>query len=66
MAITAEDFPPVRRLRLTWLAVQRALRDIEPWQIAICAVFGGLIGAVVALLREGVAWLHVYDFGIPA
>ena len=27
---------------------------------------GCLIGAVVDLLREGVAWLHVFDFGIPA
>lgn len=27
---------------------------------------GGFIGVVVDLLRAGVAWLHVYDFGIPA
>ena len=27
---------------------------------------GCLTGAVVDLLREGVAWLHVFDFGIPA
>src|SRR6202789_3601244 len=67
VAERTEDFPSLlRRLRLGLLAAQRAIRDAEPWQILICAAFGSLIGAAVDLLREGVAWLHVYDFGIPA
>jgi CIC family chloride channel protein len=55
-----------RRARAILMAVQRDLRDAEPSQIILCAAMGGLIGVVVDLLREGVAWLHVYDFGIPA
>jgi CIC family chloride channel protein len=67
VADRADDFPSIlRRVRLGLLAAQRALRDAEPWQILICAIFGSLIGAAVDLLREGVAWLHVYDFGIPS
>ena len=45
---------------------QRDLRDAEIGQILLCAVMGCFTGAVVDLLREGVAWLHVFDFGIPA
>ena len=67
VADRTEDIPSLlRRLRLGLLGAQRGLRDAEPWQILVCAVFGSLIGAAVDLLREGVAWLHVYDFGIPA
>jgi CIC family chloride channel protein len=55
-----------RRARAILMAIQRDLRDAEPGQIILCAAMGGLIGAIVDLLREGVAWLHVYDFGIPA
>jgi chloride channel protein, CIC family len=63
----AEDFSlRLRRVRLALMAVQRGLRDVELGQILLCAVMGVVVGAVVDLLREGVAWLHVYDFGIPA
>ena len=55
-----------RRIRAILTAIQRDLRDAEPGQIILCAAMGVFIGAVVDLLREGVAWLHVYDFGIPA
>src|ERR1700753_4292491 len=55
-----------RRARAIFAAIQRDLRDAEPGQIILCAAMGVFIGAVVDLLREGVAWLHVYDFGIPA
>lgn len=55
-----------RRARAILTAVQRDLRDTEPSQIILCAAMGGFIGVVVDLLRAGVAWLHVYDFGIPA
>jgi CIC family chloride channel protein len=56
----------LRRARAILVAIQRDLRDAEPGQIILCAAMGVFIGAVVDLLREGVAWLHVYDFGIPA
>ena len=56
----------LRRGRAILTAVQRDLRDAEPGQILLCAAMGCFIGAVVDLLREGVAWLHVFDFGIPA
>jgi CIC family chloride channel protein len=56
----------LRRLKVTLTAAQRSLRDAEPGQILVCAVMGVLVGATVDLLREGVAWLHVYDFGIPS
>src|ERR1700754_2625788 len=56
----------MRRLNLTLTAAQRGFRDAELSQILVCALMGVVIGAMVDLLREGVAWLHVYDFGIPA
>src|ERR1700744_855096 len=56
----------LRRARLWVTALQRNLRDAEPSQILLCAVMGCVIGAIVDLLREGVAWLHVFDFGIPS
>jgi CIC family chloride channel protein len=56
---------PLRRLNLTLTAAQRGFRDAELGQILVCAILGVVVGAVVDLLREGVAWLHVYDFGIP-
>src|SRR5579871_4185395 len=63
----AEDFSGLfRRLRLSLMSAQRDLRDIELGQILLCAVMGVVVGAAVDLLREGVAWLHVFDFGIPA
>jgi CIC family chloride channel protein len=55
----------LRRLRVTAMNVQRSLRDVELGQILLCAVMGSVIGVAVDLLREGVAWLHVVDFGIP-
>ncbi|MEO7055024.1 MAG: chloride channel protein [Rhizomicrobium sp.] len=56
----------LRRVRAILTGLQRDLRDAEPGQILLCAAMGCFIGAVVDLLREGVAWLHVFDFGIPA
>jgi CIC family chloride channel protein len=55
-----------RRLRIFLMTLQRDLRDAEMGQILLCALLGCFTGAVVDLLREGVAWLHVFDFGIPA
>jgi CIC family chloride channel protein len=69
MALIAEPLRPeklLRRARAILTALQRDLRDAEPGQILLCAVMGCFIGAAVDLLREGVAWLHVFDFGIPA
>ena len=69
MALIAEPislYSAGRRIRLSLAALQRNLRDAEPGQILLCAVIGCFVGAVVDLLREGVAWLHVFDFGIPA
>ena len=64
----AEDLSfRLRRIRRALTAApQRGLRDIELGQILLCAVMGVLVGAVVDLLREGVAWLHVFNFGIPS
>jgi CIC family chloride channel protein len=63
----AEDFGiRLRRLRLALTAAQRSLRDVELGQILLCALMGVVVGAVVDLLRQGVAWLHIFDFGIPA
>ena len=56
----------LRRARILFVAFQRDLRDAEMGQILLCALMGCFTGAVVDLLREGVAWLHVFDFGIPA
>ena len=56
----------LRRARAIWMTLQRDLRDAEPGQILLCAIMGCVIGAIVDLMREGVAWLHVFDFGIPA
>ena len=55
-----------RRVRLMATAVRRDARDSEPAQILLCALIGIATGAIVDLLREIVAWLHVFDFGIPA
>jgi CIC family chloride channel protein len=56
----------LRRVRAILTNFQRDLRDAEAGQILLCAAMGCFTGAVVDLLREGVAWLHVFDFGIPA
>jgi chloride channel protein, CIC family len=56
----------LRRARAILVVIQRDLRDAEPGQIILCAALGCVVGAVTDLLREGVAWLHVYDFGISA
>src|ERR1700761_234467 len=69
MALIAEPIRVglwLRRARAIFMALQRDLRDAEPGQILLCAAMGCFTGAVVDLLREGVAWLHVFDFGIPA
>ncbi len=63
----AEDYSfHMRRIRRALTPVQRSLRDVELGQILLCAVMGVFVGAVVDLLREGVAWLHVFNFGIPS
>jgi CIC family chloride channel protein len=54
----------LRRLRLNLTDIRRGLRDIESGQIVLCALLGGAIGLLVALLREGVMLLHSLDFGI--
>jgi CIC family chloride channel protein len=54
-----------RRLKFLLAAFQRDIRAAEPWQILACAVLGCVVGVVTALLREGVALLHVLDFRIP-
>jgi CIC family chloride channel protein len=69
MALTAEPVRLenwIRRARVFFLEFQRDLRDAEIGQIILCALIGCFTGAVVDLLREAVAWLHVFDFGIPA
>ncbi|HWC63997.1 MAG TPA: chloride channel protein, partial [Rhizomicrobium sp.] len=55
-----------RRLRVILMSAQRGVRDAEVGQILLCATMGSAIGAAVDILREGIAWLHVFDFGIPA
>jgi len=45
--------------------VRRGLRDVEPGLILLCAFLGGFVGLVVALLREGVFWLHGWAFAMP-
>lgn len=55
----------LRRARLFYTDVQRGLRDVEATQILMCALLGGLTGAVVATLRDGVALLHSLVFAIP-
>src|SRR5579862_1784810 len=55
-----------RRFRLATAAMRRDARDSEAAQILLCALIGVVTGAIVDLLREMVAWLHVFDFGIPA
>jgi chloride channel protein, CIC family len=69
MALTVEPIrfeTWFRRFRAILTNFQRDLRDAEAGQILLCAMMGSFTGAVVDLLREGVAWLHVFDFGIPA
>src|ERR1700761_8946922 len=69
MALTVEPVRLenwIRRGRVFFLELRRDLRDAEIGQILLCALMGCFTGAVVDLLREGVAWLHVFDFGIPA
>ncbi len=56
----------LRRGRVFFATLQHDLRDAEPGQILLCAVMGVFTGAVVELLRGGVAWLHVLVFGIPS
>ncbi len=66
MALAGRLHEGRRRLRIAVAGLQRDLRDAEPGQILLCALMGALTGAIVDLLREGVAWLHVFDFGIPS
>ncbi len=56
----------VRRARALLKIVQRDLRSSEIGQILVCAMLGALVGALVALLRNTVEFLHVIDFGLPA
>ena len=51
-----------RRLRLFVVALKRDLRSSEPAQILLCALIGGLVGALVAGMRQSVELLHRLDF----
>ena len=51
-----------RQLRLVLTALQRDLRSSEPAQIALCALVGGTVGALVAAMRRIVELLHRLDF----
>jgi len=53
-----------RRVRLNLADIQRGLRDVEPGQILLCALLGGVVGLAVALLREGVFRLHAMAFAM--
>lgn len=55
----------LRRLRLIVAALQRDLRSSEPTQIALCALIGGVVGALVAAMRRSVEILHRLDFLLP-
>jgi CIC family chloride channel protein len=55
----------LRQSRLALAAVQRDLRASEPAQIALCAVLGAAVGVAIALMREGVVYLHRESFSLP-
>jgi chloride channel protein, CIC family len=47
-----------------YLLAKRDLRSNELAQIALCAVWGGIVGAIVAAMRGSVVVLHRIDFAI--
>ncbi len=59
-------FPGVlqRLLRQIHALFRRDIRSSELAQIAVCAVWGGMVGAVVAAFRGSVIVLHRVDFAI--
>lgn len=44
--------------------IQRNLRSNQPAQIAVCAVGGSIVGALVAALRRGIELLHQLSFNL--
>lgn len=53
-----------RRIRAFRMS-RRKIRRNEPALIALCAPLGALVGLVVVVLHEIVAWLHIVDFDLP-
>lgn len=54
-----------RRWRLLLAALQRNLRSSEARQIFLCAIAGGIVGALVEGMRRLVELLHRFDFLLP-
>ena len=54
-----------RRWRLLLAALQRNLRSSEAQQIFLCAIAGGIVGALVEGMRRLVELLHRFDFLLP-
>jgi CIC family chloride channel protein len=54
-----------RRWRHLLHALQRDLRSSEAAQIVMCALFGGVVGAVVEGVRRAVELLHEVNFLLP-
>jgi CIC family chloride channel protein len=50
---------------LRLFVMQRRLRSNEPTQILVCAVFGALVGALVAGLHSLVDLIHHFAFNLP-
>jgi CIC family chloride channel protein len=53
-----------RLFRQVYALIQRDLRSNELAQILLCALWGAVVGAVVAAMRGGVLALHRIDFAI--
>ncbi|HXP97924.1 MAG TPA: chloride channel protein [Telmatospirillum sp.] len=45
---------------------RHGVRNSEPALIALCAPLGAIVGLIVVMLHQAVAWLHVYDFDLAA
>ena len=54
-----------RRIRLFAAVVQRDLRSSELAQIVLCALIGGLVGALVEGMHQSVELLHRLSFRLP-
>ncbi|MGB8366420.1 MAG: chloride channel protein [Rhizomicrobium sp.] len=66
LGVSAALFPGIlpRLFRHVFALVRRDIRSNELAQIGLCAVWGGIIGAVVAAMRGSVVLLHRIDFAI--
>lgn len=53
-----------RLVRQADALLRRDLRSNELAQIALCAIWGGIVGAIVAAMRDGVDVLHRINFNI--